>query len=35
MFTDTEVSKLQALATKQNIPVATIAYNSIARSLVR
>ena len=34
MFTDTEVSKLQALATKQNIPVATIAYNLIARSLV-
>lgn len=35
MFTDTEVSKLQTLATKKNIPVATIAYNLIARSLKR
>jgi hypothetical protein len=35
MCTDTEVGKLQALASKQNIPVATIAYNLIARSLKR
>lgn len=35
MFTDTEVRKLESLATKKKIPVATIAYNLIARSLKR
>ena len=35
MFTDTEVSKLQSLADKKNIPVATVAYNLIARALKR
>jgi len=35
MFTDTEVSKLQVVAKKQKIPVATAAYNLIARSLKR
>jgi len=35
MCTDTEVGKFQALTSKQNIPIATIAYNLIARSLKR
>jgi len=35
MCTDTEVGKFQALTSKQNIPIATIAYDLIARSLKR
>ena len=35
MFTDTEVTKLQTVAKKQKIPVATVAYKLIARSLKR
>lgn len=33
MFTDTELKKLGALAKKQRIPIATVAYNKIAGSL--
>lgn len=35
MFTDAEVSKLQVVAKRKKIPVATVAYNLIARSLKR
>lgn len=35
MFTDTELIKLNALANKQKIPVATVAYRLIERSLKR
>jgi hypothetical protein len=33
MFTDTELTRLKALAKKQKIPIATLAYRLIERSL--
>lgn len=35
MFTDTELKKLQALSRKQGIPIATVAYRLIEKSLKR
>ncbi|MDP6981400.1 MAG: hypothetical protein QF570_22805 [Myxococcota bacterium] len=35
MFTDAELKKLQALARKQRIPIATVAYRLIEKSLER
>ncbi|MCP5040923.1 MAG: hypothetical protein GY944_07815 [bacterium] len=35
MFTDTELTKLRALAKKRGVPVATVAYRLIERSLKR
>jgi hypothetical protein len=35
MFRDTELTKLMSLAKKQKIPVATVAYRLIERSLKR
>ncbi|MCH7600269.1 MAG: hypothetical protein IH881_04915 [Myxococcales bacterium] len=35
MFTDTELDKLNSLAKKQKLPVATVAYRLIERSLKR
>ena len=35
MFTDTELQKLDGLARKKRIPIATAAYNLIAASLKR
>ena len=35
MFTDTELTKLNALSKKQRLPVATVAYRLIERSLKR
>ncbi len=35
MFTDTELAKLRAVARKQRIPVATVAYRLIEKSLKR
>lgn len=35
MFNNTEIKALKALAAKEGIPIATIAYNLIARNLKR
>ncbi len=35
MFTDTELKKLEALARKQRIPIATVTYRLIEKSLKR
>jgi hypothetical protein len=35
MFTDTELKKLNGLAKKQRVPIATAAYNLIAANLKR
>ncbi len=35
MFNNTEIKNLKALAAKEGIPIATVAYNLIARSLKR
>ena len=35
MFTDTELAKLTSLSKKQKLPVATVAYRLIERSLKR
>ncbi len=35
MFTDTELKKLRALAKKRGVPVATVAYRLIERSVKR
>ncbi len=35
MFTDTELAKLASLSKRQKMPVATVAYRLIERSLKR
>ncbi len=35
MFRDTELKTLQAMAKRQKVPVATVAYEAVARALKR